>query len=92
MNDAQEHRLALMAEGREAIAMMGLLRPYVDSKMMNLVHGIVAAYRSNRADLPLLLGVAAQMACLMDLLSDLDSRARRGDVAAQKELNGGQGR
>ena len=84
--DIQHDRLETMAEGREAVALMGIIRPYIDNRIHLLVHQMSALYRNGTADFPHLLGIAAQVTCMMDLLSDLDSRARRGDVAAQKEL------
>lgn len=84
--DDQHRRLELIAEGREAVAMIGVLRPYVDGRVLNLVHQLANRYRQGTADFPFLLGAAAQVTCLMDLLSDLDNRARRGDIAAMKEM------
>lgn len=66
--------------------MMGILRPYIDHRVQNLVLRLASAYRDSNAEYPVLLGVAAQISCLMDLLSDLDNRARRGDIAMQQEI------
>lgn len=85
----QERRIEAIAGGREAVAMMGVLRPYIDSRVTNLVHLMAASYRAKTADFPYLLGIAAQVTCLMDLLSDLDNRAKRGDIAMQKEMQNG---
>lgn len=87
--EEQQMRLDAMQDGREAVAMMGLIRPYVDTRIHHLVHQLAARYRSGQADLPALLGIAAQISGLMDLLSDLDTIARRGDIAATKELEDG---
>lgn len=84
--DEQHHRLDMIADGREAVALMGILRPYVDGRIHNLVHALASTYRNGTADFPVLLGIAAQVSCMMDLLSDLDTRARRGDIAAMKEM------
>lgn len=88
-SDLQHDRLALIQQGRESVALMGILTPYIDDHVNKLVHRMAAAYRSGTADFPLLLGIAAQVSGLMDLLSTLDSRARQGDVAAMKELGDG---
>lgn len=72
--------------GREAVALMGLIRPYIDERVHSLVHQMASRYRSGAADFPLLLGYTAQITCLMDLLSDLDNRSRRGDSAMKKEM------
>lgn len=85
-SDEQHHRLEVIAEGREAVALMGALRPYIDSRVMHLVHLMAARYRAGTAEFPFLLGAAAQITCMMDLLSDLDNRARRGDIAMTKEM------
>lgn len=87
--DQQDKRIEAITRGREAIAMMGMIQPYVDSRILNLVQSMAAHYRKGSASHDVLLGAAAQITCLMDLLSDLDNRARRGDVAMQQEMADG---
>jgi hypothetical protein len=86
--DMQQRRLELIAGGREATAMMGVLRPYIDHRVQLLIHKMAGMYRSNTCEFPNLIGIAAQITCLMDMLSDLDSRARQGDQAMREELQG----
>jgi hypothetical protein len=87
--EQQDKRIELIADGREAIAMMGIIQPYVDGRILNLVQLMAAHYRKGTATHDVLLGSAAQITCLMDLLSDLDNRARRGDIAMQQEMANG---
>lgn len=87
MMSEQDDRLLAVQRGREAVVLMGMLRPYIDGRVHDLVHQMVARYRQGTADLPSLLGIAAQVTCLVDLLSDLDNRAKRGDNAMKKEID-----
>ena len=87
--DDQEGRLEAIQHGREASAVKGLIHPYIDNRISGLVMRMAVAYRSNQANHDLLLGTVAQIAGFMDLLSDLESHALRGEVAANKEMNNG---
>lgn len=66
----QEQRLERMAAGREANALLGILRPYIDDRLSILVQKLAAEYRNRTAEYPVLLGTAAQIAGLLDLLSE----------------------
>lgn len=88
--EAQEDRLERMQAGREATALTGLLKPYMDDRVDLIVHRMVSLYRQGTADYPALLGAAAQISCIMDILSDLDTTRNRGNVSAAKELKNGQ--
>lgn len=85
----QEQRLERMAAGREANALLGILRPYIDDRLSILVQKLAAEYRNRTAEYPVLLGTAAQIAGLLDLLSDLESTSNRGNISAAKELGNG---
>ena len=82
----QELRIERMAMGREATALMGILRPYVDDRLEILTRKMAAEYRNRTADYPVLLGCAAQIAGLLDIISDLETTANRGHTSAAKEL------
>lgn len=76
-----------MQEGRTAAMVAGIIRPYIDQKIQMLVINMAQLYRSRQAEFPALLGIAAQMALCMDMLSDLESKVRRGNQAAKEEVN-----
>lgn len=85
-DDAQEDRLERIQAGREATALIGLLKPYMDDRVALLVHQMVSRYRQGTADYSTLLGTAAQITCIMDILSDLDTTRNRGTTSASQEL------
>lgn len=88
-DEAQEDRLERIQAGREAVALTGLLKPYMDNRVDLIVHMMVSHYRSGTANLNNLLGAAAQISCIMDILSDLDTTRNRGDISARQELKDG---
>jgi hypothetical protein len=86
--EVQQDRLDKIQIGREANAMRGILDPYVDQRIMTIVQGMVSAYRSRRLDHDFLVGSVAQITAYFDLMSDLDSQAKQGAIAAAKEMMG----
>jgi len=86
---AQDARLDQMQSGREANALAGLLGSYIDERIATIVKRMANLYRANQADDRILLGGIAQVTCMLDIISDLENRARRGAVAAGKELGNG---
>lgn len=86
MPGAQDARLDQMQAGREANAIAGMLGRYIDDRIAVTMTRMAGLYRAGQADFPTLLGHTAQIACLLDIISDLQNRARRGSVAAEKEL------
>lgn len=78
-----------MAAGRAAAALVGLLSPYVQERVGILVQRMASDYRNGTYEYPRLLGSAAQIAGLLDILSDLDSTIKRGHISAEKELGNG---
>jgi hypothetical protein len=86
MVDKQDIRLQAMQAGREAGLVASVVRPYIDSRLEILVSRMASAYRSQKADYPTLLGIAAQVTFCLDMLSDLESRMRKGSAAAEEEI------
>lgn len=84
--EAQEDRLERIQAGREATALIGLLKPYMDERVAILVHKMASHYRQGTADFPTLLGAAAQISGILDILSDLDTTRNRGTTSASQEL------
>jgi hypothetical protein len=78
-----------MAEGRQAAAIYGFLKPFLDEKMGRIISLTASAYRNGNADYPFLLGSAAQLTLCLDLLGDLERRVDRGDAAAKEEMKDG---
>jgi hypothetical protein len=84
--DQQQRNLEKIQDGREAVALAGILRPYIDNRIALIVHETVSRYRQGMADYPFLLGNAAKITALMDTLSDLENKTRLGDIATAKEM------
>lgn len=85
-DEDQEDRLALIQEGRQAVQLAGILGPYIEDQMEIKVRQMAGLYRAGQATPDKLLGLTAEVSCLLGLLSDLNSKARRGDIAANKEM------
>ena len=84
--DQQHRNLETIQDGRNATIVAGVVRPYIDERIYLLMHNMAGMYRSKQLNHDILVGTAAQMSCLLDMLSDLDSKARQGDIAANKEI------
>lgn len=87
--EAQEDRLERIQAGREATALIGLLKPYMDDRVALLVHKMATHYRNGTAEYPVLLGTAAQISGILDILSDLDTTRNRGTTSAAQEMKDG---
>jgi hypothetical protein len=87
MVDKQEMRFQAMSQGRSASLVAGYVKPYLDERMTQLVARMASLYRSRQADFPTLLGIAAQVTFCLDMISDLDSKRRKGDQAVREEMN-----
>jgi hypothetical protein len=85
----QDERMQRMAVGRQAAAIHGLLRPFLDHRMQTIISLMAANYRNGNADYPFLLGSAAQLTLCLDLLAELERRVSRGNAAAKEELKDG---
>jgi hypothetical protein len=82
--------LEKITRGREANALAGLLRSYIDERITLSVHQMAVAYRNKEATHDFLLGKTAEIACMLNMQSDLDGRIRLGAKAAEKEMGNGQ--
>ncbi len=90
---ATERNIELMEEGRQATVVAGAVRGYVDDRMRERVIELIAMYRNGAVGAishDMLIGKVAEITALSDLLSDLETVARRGDVAARREFGDAQ--
>lgn len=85
----QKENLEKMERGQEAALMEATIGPYINNRISGIVQRMVASYRSERTEHDRLVGYAAQIAGLFDLISDLENAQRQGHVAAQKEMGNG---
>lgn len=88
MVDKQDLRMQSMQKGREASIIAGLVGPYLNDQISNLVAKMAATYRSGQMDYQTLLGAAAQITFCLDLMSHLESQVRQADHATKEELDG----
>lgn len=89
---ANERNIEAIEAGRQAVAMSGAIRSFVDERMRDHVQGLINMYRAGAVrplDHDQLVGKVAEITALSDLLSDLESVARRGEVAANREFGDG---
>lgn len=81
-----ERNLELIADGRTATVVAGAIKVFVDDKIRENVTLLTAIYRNGKIDHDQLVGKVAEITALLDLMSDLESVALRGDVAAAREF------
>lgn len=87
---SQERDHEMMERGSQAALVAGYVREVVDELFRDKVTLLIAQYRQGKADFPMLLGTAAELAALEGLMSELENRERRAAAAAERELNRGQ--
>lgn len=90
---ANERNLEAIEEGRNATVIAGTIRPYIDDRMREHVLALMAMYRNGAVGAishDMMIGKVAEITALSDLLSDLESVARRGETAARREYGDGQ--
>lgn len=81
-----ERNLELIEDGRRATIVAGAIKGTVDNKIREHVTLLTAIYRNGKIDHDQLVGKVAEITALLDLMSDLESIAQRGDVAAAREF------
>ena len=86
--DQQEARMKKMAEGRQSAVLLGLLGPYLNNKVSEIVSGIAISYRNKTTDYNSLLGSAAQITLCLDIMADLEGHIRQAERATKEELDG----
>lgn len=82
MSDTQDKILA----GQEAARIEGLLRPFVEKRIHDVLDRIDGAYNNPEASSDLFFGYAAELSALRGLLKDLNITQRNGVRALQKEV------
>jgi len=88
---SREGDLDAMEDGRNAAVIASIVQPYIKDRIDNCVIALVQDYRGRTLTHDLMLGKIAEMAALMDMISNLDSTQRQGEVAANRELGRGKG-
>jgi hypothetical protein len=86
---ANQRNIEAIEEGRQATVIAGAIREYVDSRIRDHVIELMGMYRSGALhpiSHDMVLGKVAEITALSDLISDLESKAMRGDVAARREF------
>jgi hypothetical protein len=84
-----QERHAAIQRGVEAAQTLAGLEGVVREHQDHLVQELVALYRSGRIEHDTLLGKVAEIHALETLISELESRQRRGIVARDQELGNG---
>jgi hypothetical protein len=87
--DRRLERMDVMEEGREASIVASVVVPLINTRITNYVQQLSSMYRGGQYNHDMLLGKVAEITAMLNLISDLESKQRRGDVAAQKEMGDG---
>lgn len=82
----RDHNHELMERAKEASLTHSVVIPFVNDKITQHVQMMVALYRGGKYTHDQLLGLVAEIAALMALVSDLEAQVRQGDIAAEREF------
>lgn len=83
---ANQRNIDAIEEGAAATAVAGAIKSTVDEKMREKVTLLMSYYRGGKIDHDMLVGGVAEITALADLMSDLENKALRGEVAAKREF------
>lgn len=84
---SQERNHQLMQEGEQAVLIRGVIEPFIHETIRDDLKLLISMYRNGDTAHDKLVGKIAEIAALEKLLSDLDSKQVRGNVARAKEIN-----
>lgn len=79
-----EHKIE---RGREAAYIESVIRPFIHARTETIVNKMVTSFRGGKTDHDRLVGYAAQITALHDLISDLEGTQRQGIIASDREMN-----
>lgn len=89
--DQQRKRHEQMESGSEATVMLGQVSGPIAELRDNILSRMISAYRGlSGVPFEFYFGCAAELTALDNLVRELEVRQRRGDIAAEKELNDGE--
>lgn len=83
----QEANIETIEDGRRATVVAGAIREVVDEQMRANITLLMAMYRGGKIDHDAMVGKIAECTALDDLMSNLETRGLRGDIAANREFN-----
>lgn len=72
--------------GKEAILVESVVAPLIQKRVDTIISHMVAMYRGGDIDHDRLVGKVAEITAMYNLISDLESVQRQGDIAAEKEF------
>ncbi len=83
---SQQRNIELIEAGREATLVRAAIKSVVDEQVTVAVSHLMSMYRQGSIDHDMLVGKVAEITAMDNLLAELESRERRAETAAQKEL------
>jgi len=84
--DRQLRRMDSMEAAREASVAASIVIPLINTRITNYVQQMAGLYRGGQFTHDQLLGKVAEITAMLNLIADLESTQRIGDIAAQKEF------
>ena len=75
-----------MERSNEAALIERAVGPYVQERISNIVHRLVATYRGGTINHDTMLGAVAGISELMGMMSDLENKQQQGVVASNREF------
>lgn len=76
----------IAADGRQAVFIASVVKPFIDRRVIDLVHQMVSRYRAGEADDRWTVGKVGEISAMLGLLSELENIHRRGITAVEKEM------
>lgn len=89
MSGSSADRIEIIEEGRQAVQVAAYISEPIKEYREKVVKDLVNRYRSEDTGHDRLVGGIAEISALDSLMSNLENKARLGNVAAEKEYKNG---
>jgi hypothetical protein len=80
-----DKQLDMIAKGRDAVIVAGLMRPFIDLKVEQLIQLAIRDYRNKNLTHDGMIGTIAEISALKGLLTDLERTHKAGVAVMEKE-------
>lgn len=72
--------------GKEAVFVESVIAPLIEQRVRIILNHLVSMYRGGDIDHDKMVGKIGEITAMYNLISDLESVQRQGDIAAEKEF------
>jgi hypothetical protein len=89
---SQEMRVQEMEHAKISSVALGVLQGPIEEAKSRAMNKLISMYRSKQISHDALVGIAAELSALDELVANLTSDVRRGEVAFEQEHSNGKAR